>query len=424
MEWDGASGGSGTIEGALQAPVRGSEDLAPPRPLERSLRWIGVPEHLARLLSATPSLRLSWMASVASILTLATAAARAHPDGSGTTFLVLAPLLPLAGVALAYGPASDPSFDIARAAPLSSFRLMLLRATAVLLGTTGIALVAGAFLPGSGWQAAAWILPSLAVTLSGLLLGTFIDGVAAAGTVAFAWVAGVLTYSKLADDVAQVFGGPAQVGFSVIAIGLAGGVVRRRDRFEIEQRVRKRELVSAADAERRRLERNLHDGAQQQLVGIGIKVRLIRNALERDRGAALALLDQLDADVADAMASLRDLARGMYPPVLAEHGLVSALGSQIERHGLPVSLDARTLGRYAPEIEATVYFCCLEALQNISKYARASSARISLSGSAGELSFRVRDDGIGFEVARTQRGAGLRNMEERVAAFGGTLLVD
>jgi len=414
--------GLDAVQGAVEGTTVGRAEPVHRGVVERLLVLLRVPDHLARLLASTPSMHLSWVGSVAAVLGLAALAA--DRAGRVNVFLVLAPLLPLAGVAAAYGPAADPAHDISQAAPVSSFRLMLIRSTAVLVTSSVLSLAASAFLPLEGWRIAAWILPSLAVTVAGLLLSTITDPVRAASIVAFGWVAATLTLTRLDHDVANLFGGPAQAGFSAFVFVGATGLVKRRDRFETEQRAIKREIVTAADAERRRLERNLHDGAQQQLIGISINVRLAKTILLRgDQQGAVAMLEQLETDVADAVASLRELARGMYPPVLAEHGLVTALEAQVARNGLPVVLDSHNIQRYTAEVEATVYFCCLEALQNVAKYARAQKVTVRLSDSAGELTFAVRDDGVGFDPQRTPRGAGLRNLEERLAAFGGNLTI-
>jgi len=184
-------------------------------------------------------------------------------------------------------------------------------------------------------------------------------------------------------------------------------------------------LVAAADAERRRIERNLHDGAQQHLVALSVKVRLLEQFAERDPERAKSLMNQLQVDVGSAIEELRSLAHGIYPPLLSSAGLGVAMSAACRRAPLPATVDADGVGRHAPEIEAVVYFCCLEALQNASKYAGAeATARVRIWEEAGGLEFEVSDDGPGFETSRDGEGAGLTNMRDRLGAVGGTLRVE
>lgn len=184
-------------------------------------------------------------------------------------------------------------------------------------------------------------------------------------------------------------------------------------------------IVAAADAERRRIERNLHDGAQQHLVALAVKVRLARQLGERDPAKANTLLVELGSDLEDALQELRDLAHGIYPPLLADKGLAEALASAARRAVLPTEVRAADLGRYPAEVEAAIYFCCLEALQNAAKHAgEGARATVRLWEEAGGLLFEVADDGVGFDVRRTGASAGFTNMNDRVGAIGGTLRVE
>ncbi len=184
-------------------------------------------------------------------------------------------------------------------------------------------------------------------------------------------------------------------------------------------------LVAAADAERRRIERNLHDGAQQHLVGLSIKVRLLEQVSERDPERARSLMQQLQNDVTSAIEEMRSLAHGIYPPLLSSSGLGVAMSAACRRAPLPASVEAVDVGRYPPEIEAAVYFCCLEALQNSAKYAGSqASARVRIWEDAGGLLFEVSDDGSGFETSGHADGAGLTNMRDRLGAVGGSLRVE
>jgi signal transduction histidine kinase len=184
----------------------------------------------------------------------------------------------------------------------------------------------------------------------------------------------------------------------------------------------RRRLVEAQDAERRRIERNLHDGAQQQLIALAIQLGLLAE-LAGDPDLIRQAIPDLKAQLSTALEDLRALARGIYPPLLAERGLVMALRTQAARSPVPVVLEAGQVGRYSQDAESTVYFCTLEALQNVAKHARASAATVRLSGSAGTLEFSVSDDGAGFPAAATRHGSGLQGMSDRLAAHGGTLTV-
>ncbi len=188
-------------------------------------------------------------------------------------------------------------------------------------------------------------------------------------------------------------------------------------------RASRQRLVTAQDETRRRLERNIHDGAQQDLVALGIKLRLAGLTVDEDPAEAKEMLGELQADAAGALANLRDLARGIYPPLLADLGLAAALSAQADKSPVPVTVDADGIGRFGQDTEAAVYFCCLEALQNIAKYARASSARICLRAQNGTLRFTVSDDGAGYDARHTPLGSGQRNMADRLAALGGRLEV-
>jgi len=206
---------------------------------------------------------------------------------------------------------------------------------------------------------------------------------------------------------------------------LAGqaGLVLANFKLIEDLRASRQRLVAAQDAERRRLERNLHDGAQQQLVALAVRLRLARTTASKDLAEADRMLEQLEGDVTDVLENLRELARGVYPPLLADQGLAAAIEAQARRSPLPVRVEADGIGRYPQELETAVYFCTLEALQNAAKYAQANEVAVSLLEDHGELVLSIRDDGVGFDRAATQLGAGLQNMADRLAALGGTLTV-
>jgi signal transduction histidine kinase len=188
-------------------------------------------------------------------------------------------------------------------------------------------------------------------------------------------------------------------------------------------RASRQRLVTAQDEARRRLERNLHDGAQQDLVALAIKAQLADVTVDEDPAQAKEILGEIKADASGALENLRDLARGIYPPLLADLGLAAALGAQASRSAVPVAVEADGIGRYSQDTEAAVYFCCLEALQNTAKYAHATQARICLQAQNGTLRLTVSDDGTGYDTRHTPLGAGLRNMADRLAALGGHLEV-
>ena len=183
-------------------------------------------------------------------------------------------------------------------------------------------------------------------------------------------------------------------------------------------------LVAAQDEERRRLERNLHDGAQQQLVALGVQLSLAQRQARQDAPKVAEALERLQAQTTDALENLRDLARGVYPPLLADQGLVAAIDAQARRSPLPVRVEGDGIGRYQQEVETAVYFCTLEALQNAAKYAQPREVVVRLREEGGELVFAIEDDGQGFDQATTEFGSGLQNMSDRLAALGGDLFVD
>jgi signal transduction histidine kinase len=187
-------------------------------------------------------------------------------------------------------------------------------------------------------------------------------------------------------------------------------------------RASRERLVRAQDDERRRIERDIHDGAQQQLVAVTLRLLAARRRASRP----LAIeLDEIRHDVGDILATLRDLARGIFPPLLAEAGLGPTLLTHIAKTRLPVELDDRlpTGLRAGSDVEAAVYFCCLEALQNVSKHAPdATFAVVRLELVDGDLAFDVIDDGPGFDLdGSSSGGTGLQGMADRLAAVGGRL---
>jgi signal transduction histidine kinase len=202
------------------------------------------------------------------------------------------------------------------------------------------------------------------------------------------------------------------------------GLVLRNARLIEDLRASRRRLVTAQDEERRRLERNIHDGAQQQLVALTVKARLARLMVDRDPAKARDLVAEIGAQTTDALETMRDLARGIYPPLLADKGLISALEAQARKAAVPVAIETDAVGRFDRDVEAGVYFCVLEALNNVAKYAGASHVVVRLRRQEGEVIFEVQDDGAGFDPAAMGYGTGLRGMADRLEALGGTLEVE
>ena len=192
-----------------------------------------------------------------------------------------------------------------------------------------------------------------------------------------------------------------------------------------ELRQSRARVIRAGDLERRRIERDLHDGAQQRLIALRMKLQDDEDALpgaepQRER------LAELRVEVDHALSEIRELAHGIFPPLLADRGLAAALGAAARTSPLPVDL-ATDLARqrYPLELEAAVYFCAVEALQNATKHAGAdATVSVTLTEAAGALQFRVSDDGVGFDPAAVGERAGLTGMEDRLGAFGGEVVVE
>lgn len=210
-------------------------ELDAPRPgfLESLLVRIGVPDHTARLLAATPVLRLSWLGAVAAVLVMTVVAANSvRASETFTLFLALAPLLPLAGVALSYGPALDPTYEMTVVAPMHGFRLLMIRTLAVLavgLGLNGLATLA---LPSYGLRALAWLLPALALTATGLALTPRLGPVLAPGLVAGGWVAVLVIADAQTEGTLAPYTVPGQGVAAAVAVFAVGLLYLGRDRFD------------------------------------------------------------------------------------------------------------------------------------------------------------------------------------------------
>jgi len=235
--------------------------------------------------------------------------------------------------------------------------------------------------------------------------------------------------------VAALIHDPALAGAPVMTEAATGfaQMALQNQRLEAELRSSLRELkasrariMSAADEERRRIERDLHDGAQQRLLALAIELELAGELVTDDPDKGVRRLHELVADVNEAMADIRSLASGLYPSILLERGLVEAVSQVAAASAIPTTLTAESLGRYAPEIEGAVYFCCREALQNAAKHAQgARSVVIKLwEAEAEAVHFEVRDNGAGLPQGHGNEGAGITNMRDRIGAMGGTLAIE
>ncbi len=182
-------------------------------------------------------------------------------------------------------------------------------------------------------------------------------------------------------------------------------------------------IVATSDATRRKVERELHEGAQQNLAILKLKLGQLRKAV--GNGPAAALADETQAELDRALAVLGDFGRGIYPQVLISDGLAGALAEAVAKSPVAVDLDSNGAGRYPPALEGAVYFCCLEALQNAAQHAGAGAhATVRLDASEGELRFEVADDGAGFDTAASNGGTGLQDMADRIGALGGTVAIE
>ena len=183
--------------------------------------------------------------------------------------------------------------------------------------------------------------------------------------------------------------------------------------FQVDElRASRARLVAAADAERRQIERDLHDGAQQHLVALAINLQLAQQLVDSDPAATRTLLEELGRDVREALETVRDLAQRVYPPLLVDRGLAEALRAAASAVAVRTRVEAEGIDRYAPAAEATVYFGCLEALRNAERHAGSEAqATVRVWHDAGTLHFQVDDTGIGFDA--TQRsGAGLTKLRD------------
>jgi PAS domain S-box-containing protein len=197
--------------------------------------------------------------------------------------------------------------------------------------------------------------------------------------------------------------------------------ITERKQAEQELRASRARIVQATDAERRRLERDLHDGAQQRLVALSLSLRLIRSRIETDADGAAALLDEAIDELLGATSELRELARGIHPAILTDRGLSAALKALAARAPLPVEIECDVTDRLPPPVEAALYFVAAEALTNVARYANATRADVCVGRGAATVTVEVGDDGVGGADPLT--GSGLRGLSDRIAALDGVIEV-
>jgi signal transduction histidine kinase len=233
-------------------------------------------------------------------------------------------------------------------------------------------------------------------------------------------------------EVAVVHGGEVPADDEILrvvgALALAGlrhEHVRRRLAASLAQlEMSRRRIAGAADRERARIERDLHDGAQQRLIALRVRLAIAEEQVREDPGAGAAALAAIGEDIEQTLDELRSIAHGVYPSMLRDRGLVEALRGVAAQSPLSVRVQATGVKRHSDDIDTAVYFTCLEALQNAVKHASAARVWITLRQDEA-LTAEVRDDGQGFDPrAAEERGSGLRNMRDRIEAVGGTLTIE
>jgi len=296
---------------------------------------------------------------------------------------------------------------------------------AAILGPREESVVLRATTVGRSWLAL-W-LPTVAAGREGseVRAAPIVHGEELIGLMVVEREAGQPAFSREDEDALALLGRQAALALRNVRLGSAldrsMDELRRHAAALRESRAR---VVAAADSERRRIERDLHDGAQQHLLGLAVNLKVAREIARSDPDRADAILAELSTEVHAALEDLRELAHGIYPPLLAERGLVDAVRGALARSGVAGRVEATDVGRYPPETEATVYFCCVEAIQNAAKHAPAANVELRLWSEDGAVVFEVSDDGPGFEPTVMREGAGMTNMRDRVGAQGGNVSVE
>jgi signal transduction histidine kinase len=230
-------------------------------------------------------------------------------------------------------------------------------------------------------------------------------------------IAAIVHDPALLDDAEQI-----RAAGEVAALALENERLQAELRSKVEELSASRaRIVESGYAARRRLERDLHDGAQQRLVSLALSLRILRTRVEGDRDAVRAL-DAARSELDQALGELRELARGIHPSVLTDRGLDAALDGLARRAPLPVELEETPAERLPDRVESTAYFVVAEALTNVAKYAHATHARVNVSRHSRQVLIEVSDDGVGGADPAT--GSGLRGLRDRASAVGGRLEID
>ena len=295
----------------------------------------------------------------------------------------------------------------------------------ILLEDEALKVASRAHVQGGGW---------LAVWVPDLLAGRDGVPVRAAAIAHLGELLGFIVVERGADAVdfsetdTQVLADLArQVGLALHNVRLDSALQASLEELQqrnLELQASRSRLVATADESRRTIERNLHDGAQQHLVAMAVKLGLTRQLIEADPTTAATLLEELRADVQATLTELRELAHGIYPPLLRDRGLAEALRTAANRSPLATVVEAEGVGRFAIDAETAVYFCCLEAMQNAGKHAGPEATiTVTVADDEDGLRFSVRDDGAGFDPAVGGEGHGFVNMRDRLGAMGGTLTI-
>lgn len=304
------------------------------------------------------------------------------------------------------------SFSHRMAESLSLDQVLPQMAEAAAKGVGGTRSRVRLFLPGGGEQVVHWPPDSQADSFDRSL--EVIHQAEVVGEISVAKAPGEQvnkSEEKLLTDLAS------QAGLAMRNLRLTGELQQKL----LELQESRKRIVAAQDEERRRMERDIHDGAQQQLVSMAVKLGLAKNIVARDAQKASALLEEVKKTNDEAVETLRDLARGLFPQILTERGIGAALATHIGKMDLGAAVDDQ-LGetRFDLEVEANVYFCMREALQNATKYAPGAPTLVTLRVANGELQFSVKDEGPGFDPSEAKAGSGLHNMRDRIETLGGT----
>ena len=332
--------------------------------------------------------------------------------------VVLAALVAGAGAAMAAG-----SIPLRTGRPDVAVAFLAIANYAIALVATAIATFAMPILLVVSMLPAVLAVPYV----SGSRLRWYVAG-SFASALGVALLGSVQDVTGFSDDLPSWVPPAVVVGFTPFVAGMVAYVAltngdARGDMLAEALRTRAR-VVAAGDRERRRIERDLHDGIQQRLTGVAVQLAVTQAQVLPDDPAVAEALGVVRGDLREAIVELRDFAHGIYPPALTQRGLSVALRSVLARLPLPVRADLRASRRYPAEIENAVYFCCLEALQNVQKHARsATTVTVTLREQRASLRFEVSDDGPGFDPAAAPGGVGFDNMADRLGAAGGHLRV-